>query len=117
MAENVVPVAGTKTPAIAVIEASSGDSHRHSAQIVEVSDAGLKLKVKYPYEVGSMVRVELPSQELGPVTTVLACVMQRKDETRDLWQLSCQFCTELDDEDLESLGIKRELIKKPENDN
>jgi hypothetical protein len=107
----------TGSPSMAVVEASSGDGHRYTAQIVESTDAGLKLKVRHPFDVGSMVRIDLPCQELGPVTTVLACVMNRKNDGKDLWQLACQFCTELDDDDLTSLGVKRELIAKPDGDN
>lgn len=112
----VVP--GTSRPAsIAVVEAATSDGQKHTAQIVDVSDTGLKLKVRYQFDEGCMVRIDLPCEELGPVTTVLACVMQRRHESNGLWLLACQFCTELDDDDLTALGVKRELIEKPDSDN
>lgn len=110
---------GERLPAkgTAVIESSSGDSQRYTAQIVEVSDNGMKVKVRHRFVEGSMVRVDLPCEELGPVTTVLACVMHLRPEADGVFTLGCQFCTELDDDDLLALGVKRELIKKPEKDN
>lgn len=101
----------------AMIESANGDGQRFTAQITEVSENGVKLKVRNRFEEGSMVRIDLPCQELGPVTTVLACVMHLRHEGEGLWSLGCQFCTELEDEDLLSLGVKREQIEKPEVDN
>jgi len=102
---------------IAMVEPASGDGQRFSAQILEVSDNGMRLKVRNRFDEGSMVRIDLPCEELGPVTTVLACVMHLRHEGDGLYSLGCQFCTELDDEDLNSLGVKREQIEKPEVDN
>lgn len=101
----------------AMVESSSGDGQRYSAQILEVSDNGMRMKVRNRFEEGSMVRIDLPCEELGPVTTVLACVMNLRHEGDGLYSLGCQFCTELDDSDLNSLGVKREQIEKPEVDN
>ncbi|HQR08412.1 MAG TPA: PilZ domain-containing protein [Gemmatales bacterium] len=101
----------------AMVEPASGDGQRFSAQILEVSDNGMRIKVRNSFEEGSMVRIDLPCEQLGPVTTVLACVMHLRDEGDGLFSLGCQFCTELDDEDLDSLGVKREQIEKPEFDN
>lgn len=101
----------------AMVESASGDGQRFSAQILEVSDNGMRIKVRNSFDEGSMVRIDLPCEELGPVTTVLACVMHLRHEGDGLYSLGCQFCTELDDEDLHSLGVKREQIEKPEADN
>lgn len=105
------------TQANAIIESASAETQRFTAQIVEVSDNGMKVKVRHRFDEGSMVRIDLPSHELGPVTTVLACVMHIRHEGDGLWTLGCQFCTELDDDDLLALGIKRDQIEKPEVDN
>lgn len=102
---------------IAMVEAASGETQRYTAQIVEVSDSGMKIKVRHSFPEGSMIRVDLPCEELGPVTTVLACVMHLRHEGDGLWSLGCQFCAELDDEDLLSLGVIRVEIEKPEADN
>ncbi|MFT3878263.1 MAG: PilZ domain-containing protein [Gemmatales bacterium] len=101
----------------AMVESASGEGQRFSAQILEVSDNGMRIKVRNSFEEGSMVRIDLPCEELGPVTTVLACVMHLRHEGDGLYSLGCQFCTELDDADLSSLGVKREQIEKPEVDN
>lgn len=100
----------------AMVEAASGETQRYTAQIMEVSDSGMRLKVRHRFDEGSMVRIDLPCKELGPVTTVLACVMHLRHEGDGLWSIGCQFCTELDDEDLNSLGVRREQIEKPEID-
>lgn len=130
MSEQVQPHTSTNRPSlerraeerigvqgIAMVESASGDGHRYSAQIIEVSDNGMKLKVRHRFDEGNMVRIDLPCKELGPVTTVLACVMHMRHEGEGLWTLGCQFCTELDDEDLKLLGVKREQIAKPDPDN
>jgi hypothetical protein len=101
----------------AMVESASGDGQRFSAQILEVSDNGMRMKVRNRFDEGGMVRIDLPCEELGSVTTVLACVMHLRHEGDGLYSLGCQFCTELDDADLNSLGVKREQIEKPEVDN
>lgn len=103
--------------ATAMVETANGESQRYTAQIVEVSESGMKMKVRHGFDEGSMVRLDLPCNELGPVTTVLACVMHNRHEGDGLWTLGCRFCTDLDDDDLKSLGIKRNLIASPNRDN
>lgn len=104
------------TQAIASVEASDGESQRYTANIVDVSESGMRMKVRHRFDEGSMVRIDLPCQELGPVTTVLACVMNSRHDGDGLWTLGCRFCTELDDDDLRSLGIKRDQIVSPNHD-
>ncbi len=93
--------------ATAMIESTNG-TQRFTAQVVNVSEGGMRLKVRQQFERGSMIRIDLPCEMLGPVTTVLACVMNAAPEGDDVWSLGCTFCGELDDEDLKVMGVKRE---------
>jgi hypothetical protein len=92
----------------AIIELASGTAQRLTAQIVDASIRGMQLKVKQRFERGNMLRIDLPCQELGPVTTVLACVMRADADDEGFWRIGCTFCTELDDDDLQAMDIKRE---------
>jgi len=92
----------------AIIELASGTAQRLTAQIVDVSARGMQLKVKQRFERGNMLRIDLPCSELGPVTTVLACVMRAEADTEGFWRIGCTFCTELDDDDLQAMDIRRE---------
>jgi hypothetical protein len=92
----------------AIIELASGTAQRLTAQIVDVSARGMQLKVKQRFERGNMLRIDLPCKELGPVTTVLACVMRADADAEGFWRIGCTFCSELDDDDLQAMDIKRE---------
>lgn len=97
----------------ALVESAEGEDTRFTAQIVEVSEEGMRFKVRHRYTEGNTIRIDLPNAELGPVTTVLACVMHSNQEKDGLWTTGCQFCAELDEDDLIELGVRRRLSVAP----
>lgn len=97
----------------ALVESAEGEATRFTAQIVEVSEEGMRFMVRHRYTEGNTIRIDLPNAELGPVTTVLACVMHASQEKDGLWTTGCQFCAELDEDDLIELGVRRRLSVAP----
>lgn len=102
-----------QTQLTALVEATEGETARFTAQIVEVSELGMRFNLRHRYQEGNTIRIDLPNAELGPVTTVLACVMHAQQEKDGLWTTGCQFCTELDEDDLVELGVRRRLSMAP----
>jgi hypothetical protein len=78
-----------------------------TAGVRDVSRGGMRLIVDQPVEEGDMIRIELPPLNGEPVTAVMACVVHVCPEPPAEWSLGCNFATELNDDDLRSLGAKR----------
>jgi c-di-GMP-binding flagellar brake protein YcgR len=88
-------------------KAGQADSSRLSAKVRDISRGGVNLLVRHSFQPGDMLSVELPAPEGRPLHTVLACVVRVNQEGED-WSLGCIFSCELDDDDLEGFGAKRE---------
>jgi hypothetical protein len=94
------------------IEPASGgaESFPLPARVRNISRGGINLTVGCPFEPGSLVSVRLPV-EGG--TEVLACVVRCEQDGR-VWGLGCTFSAQLSDEDLRSLGARREKSVPPD---
>jgi hypothetical protein len=92
----------------AQIEPVSGKGPRLMSQVIDVSAGGIRMAVPCRLEPGSTIRIDLPGRSLGPVTTVLACVVRTAPLKDGVWSVGCTFCSELNDEELQSLHIQRE---------
>jgi len=83
------------------------DQNGWSALVRDISRAGINLLVRYPFEPGDLLSVELPDPERQAAHNVLACVV-RVDQEGDEWALGCVFSQELGDKELEDFGAKRQ---------
>jgi len=88
------------------IDATDGDSM--VAKVQEVSHGGIRLRLHKSLDVGTMLRIELPTAAGEPAaTTVLACVIHERPDG-DGWIIGCRFSAELSEDDLEGMGARME---------
>src|SRR6266581_3454525 len=87
--------------------AEQDDSEKIPAIIRDLSVGGANLLVDRPYQPGHMLRLELPASAEG-VRTVLACIVRVIPAADSLWSIGCVFARELSNDDLASLGAKKE---------
>ncbi len=97
--------------AVARVHLSVHDAESIAAEIRDVSRAGISLAVARSVDSGTMLRLNLPSATPSVKTTVLACVAHVRPKPGGTFILGCKFSTELNDDDLEALGAKRERSK------
>jgi hypothetical protein len=76
-------------------------TNRFAAQVLEITPARMKLLSRWAMPPGLQMLVELPHPKTGqPVGLVMANLLQAKSLMDGKWELTCQFATELTDEDL-----------------
>jgi hypothetical protein len=72
-------------------------------RILDVSQGGIRLRVGKAIREGTMIRVDLPKLT-GPATAVLACVMHTHQVGQSEWDVGCNFCLELSDDEIHAFG-------------
>lgn len=80
------------------------DNHPMKAHIRNVSISGVNVIVDQEIPQGTMVRVDLPDAVNSHHTTVLACVMNVKEEPNERWSLGCMFSQELTETEMRLFG-------------
>jgi hypothetical protein len=81
---------------------------RLCARVRNISLGGINLLADRAFEPGDMLTVELPGATDETTCNVLACVVHCDTEQPGEWSLGCTFARELNDEDLEAFGARRE---------
>jgi c-di-GMP-binding flagellar brake protein YcgR len=80
---------------------------RLSAQIRDISLAGVQLVVDRECKPGNLLTVELPTPE-GETRSVLACVVHARKTAEREWTVGCSFSRELEEDDLASFQAARQ---------
>lgn len=76
----------------------------YTARVRNVSRSGVNLLSPEEIPQGTMIRLDLPQRRGGPHITVLACVMNVRDDSNGGWSLGCMFSGELTSEELALFG-------------
>ena len=84
------------------------ETARFSARVRNISLGGVNLLADRPFRPGELLTVELPGATDETRCNVLACVVHCQEEGPGEWSLGCTFSRELNDEDLEAFGARRE---------
>lgn len=89
-----------------IIQPANGDPEPSlPARARNVSAGGINLTAAKPFEPGTLLSVALP---IGGGTEVLACVVRCEAIGADQWGLGCTFAAQLSEEDLQTLGARKE---------
>jgi len=80
---------------------------RFTARVRNASHGGINLTVPCEFVCGDLLSLELPGAEAQSSTTVLACVVHVARESPDAWSVGCNFSGELSDDELTTLGVRR----------
>lgn len=88
--------------------ADAPDKESVSARVVNVSRGGVGLVADRPFERGTVLSVELPSDGPGAGASVLACVLRSSPLDDGQWGVGCIFVTELNDDDLRACRVDGE---------
>lgn len=95
------------------IQSANGDSAPAlPARARNVSQGGINLSAAKPFEPGALLSVALPVGDGG--AEVLACVVRCEALADGLWELGCTFAAHLSDEDMQSLGGRKEKAAGPD---
>ncbi len=78
-------------------------------KVRNISRGGVNLRLEKPLEEGSLVALDLPHNEGESTVTVLACIMHAVPLPDGHYGHGCTFSSELDDEDLNHFGARKEL--------
>jgi hypothetical protein len=89
--------------------AQNAENEPFLARVRNISRGGMYVSLDQYFESGSILSVELPTEEGLPLCTLLACVIHAEPQYGGDWALGCSFVRELNDEDLEPYGAKRVL--------
>ena len=82
---------------------SEGQSIQASAEIVDISPAGVGLLSKYRVEPGDILTMQLSREEHGQPLTILACASNLFHREDGLWRVGCCFIRELSDAEFQVL--------------
>jgi hypothetical protein len=94
------------------IQAASGEQGPSlPARVRNVSRGGINLSAGRKFEPGALLSVALP---VGGGTEVLACVVRCDPLGAELNELGCTFAAQLSDEDMHSLGARKEKPAAPD---
>lgn len=74
-----------------------------SATICDISQGGIRLKLRRRFERGTGLAIELPACAGREAYTVLAKVVHILGESDGSWSLGCRFISELNDDEVERL--------------
>ncbi len=80
------------------------DDTPFSARVRNVSRSGVNILSPEEIPQGTMIRLDLPQRRGGPHITVLACVMNVRDDSCGGWSLGCMFSGELTSDELGMFG-------------
>lgn len=81
---------------------------RLTARVSDISRGGISLLVNQAFQPGDLLSVELPVPVEQGSDTVLACIVRVTQKSPGEWSLGCIFSCELDEDELASLGAKRQ---------
>lgn len=96
--------AGSETSVQIMLE----DAPPINGTVQDVSRAGMRLLVDREVDEGGMVRINLEPAKGDAGTQVLACVVHVQMLSETAFVVGCGFSTELSDEDLDSLGARKQ---------
>lgn len=78
-----------------------------TAQVQDVSRGGVRLLLDREVGHGRTIRIDLPEDQAGMHTSVLACVVHIRNAAEGGYSVGCQFSMELSEPDLQRLGVPR----------
>lgn len=78
-----------------------------TAQLQDVSRGGARLLLDREVGHGRTIRIDLPEDQSGMHTSVLACVVHIQTAAEGGYSVGCQFSMELNEPDLQRLGVPR----------
>lgn len=93
--------------------AGRANPDRITARVSDISRGGINLVVNRAFQPGDLLSVELPVENGSD--TVLACIVRVTQKSSGEWSLGCVFSCELDEDELESLGAKRQKHSSSDN--
>lgn len=85
-----------------------------SARVRDISRGGANLIVSREFLAGELLSVELPRGNGHTGHSVLACIVRVEPASGDEWNIGCVFAHELNQDDLDDFGAKRQ--KHPPSD-
>lgn len=88
--------------------AGRSNPDRFVARVCDISRGGVQLLANRAFQPGDLLSVELPVPVEQGSDTVLACVVRVTQRGPGEWSLGCVFSCELEQDELESLGGKRQ---------
>ena len=74
-----------------------------TAQIQDISRGGVSLLGNHPFDVGAVLKIELPNSDEVVPATILARVVHAGAKPNGVWALGCAFVKELREEELQAL--------------
>ena len=77
-------------------------------RVRNISRGGVNLRLEKPLDEGSLIVLEMPRNDSDTTVTVLACVMHAVPLPDGHFGHGCTFSSELDDDDLDHFGARRE---------
>ncbi|HEV3119937.1 MAG TPA: PilZ domain-containing protein [Gemmataceae bacterium] len=73
------------------------------AQVIDISPCGVGLRVKRTIEPGTVLRVDLQSQDAQSKLRIFACVVRVKEVAPGEYAIGCNFIREISDEEMKGL--------------
>lgn len=94
--------------------ANEPQPQRLSARVLDISRGGVHLLVNEHLEPGDLLNVDLPGASEQYPSSALAYVVRVSARPGGEWSVGCTFATELEDEDLQPFGAKRQKAGAPD---
>jgi hypothetical protein len=94
--------------------ANAEDAAPVIARVRNISRGGISLVVNRWYEPGMLLSIQLPDATPESASTILAYVVRSNPKGEGEWAVGCTFATELDEDDLKTLGVPRSRPEAPD---
>jgi hypothetical protein len=94
--------------------ATAGHTEPHAARARNISRGGINLTVGRAFQPGELISVVLPGSDHGETEEVLACVVRCEELEDGLFELGCTFAAQLQEDDLQRFGARRERTVPPD---
>ncbi|HZV05440.1 MAG TPA: PilZ domain-containing protein [Gemmataceae bacterium] len=95
-------------------EVSGETDNGVSAEICDISQGGIQMIAPRRFEPGTLLSVEMPSAAGEKAMAMLACVVRTQPHGDSEWKMGCRFSSELNDQQLNSLGAQRTRPNEPD---
>ena len=89
---------------------TSASETRWNATILEISQTGLRMRLRRRFEPRSGLAIDLPGRDGDEPYTVYVKVVHVQRDPDGMWNLGCELMSELSEEELERLVTPKETI-------